>query len=184
MFFKALKEKLDNRWIKVLMEVLLASIAFVLPFLLMLFISLSNKIYPFGNNTIMMIDMQSQYISYMRYYKSLLNGDSSMIYSLSKVFGGDFISIYAYYLVSPFNLFVAFCPYSERPAFFLCTNIIKIGFSGLNMYLCLRIISKHKSISHYIMSVGYGLISYSIVYFSNFMWLDGVMSFPFLLLGV
>lgn len=69
----------------------------------------------------MMIDMQSQYISYMRYYKSVLEGNKSMIYTLSKVFGGDFMSIFTYYLASPFNLLIVFFSYDEIPAFFLFT---------------------------------------------------------------
>lgn len=165
-------------------EIILIVLSFLLPCLLMLFLFKIENIYPFGDKTIMMIDMQSQYISYMRYYKSVLEGNKSMIYTLSKVFGGDFMSIFTYYLASPFNLLIVFFSYDEIPAFFLFTNLLKMSLAGLNMYLLIRLQKEKGNFIDLIFSIGYGLISYNVIYLSNFMWLDGVMILPLVILGI
>ena len=54
------------------------------------------------------IDAQGQYIAFYRYYKAILSGDKSLIYTLGKALGGDMMSIFTYYLASPFYLIFAF----------------------------------------------------------------------------
>jgi uncharacterized membrane protein YfhO len=71
------------------------------------------------------IDFQSQYITYLRTYKQILIGKKSLIYTQSKLFGGDFMSIFTYYLASPFNLFLIIWPNQGIPEFILFTYIIK-----------------------------------------------------------
>ena len=177
--------ELKNKSIKkITLELLLGLFSFVLPLVLLLIIFAVNKIHPFGNNTIVMIDMKSQYITYIRYYKGILSGDNSLIYTMSKVFGGDFMSIFTYYLASPFNLLVAFFTLENIPDFFILINLLKMCFAGLNMYLLLRFVNKKPKLHYLLFAVAYSLMSYSIIYISNYMWLDGVMILPLIILGL
>ena len=179
LFFKNAKTK------SVFLEIVIGLLSFLLPCAILLIIYSVNNIHPFGNNTIMMIDMKSQYISYLRYYKGILNGENNSIYTLSKVFGGDFMSIFTYYLASPFNLFIVFYPYNNIPDFFVLINTLKMCFAGLNMYLLLRFTSTKKTKYQYLLfAIAYSLISYSVIYTSNYMWLDGVMVLPIIILGL
>jgi uncharacterized membrane protein YfhO len=145
-----------------------------------------NGFYPFkkDGSTILMIDAQGQYISYLRYYRELLLNHGNMSYTTSKVLGGDFISIFSYYLASPFNLFLVFVSQEDIPAFILITSIIKMMLASLFEYLYLFNRIKKPSFKILFTSIAYSLLSYSFVYLSNFMWLDGVMILPLVALGI
>jgi len=85
-------------------------LSFLIPFLICIFLFKNNGFYPFNEDglSILSFDLQSQYISYLRYYKQCLLNGNSLIYTLTKLFGGDFMSIFSYYISSPFNLFIVF----------------------------------------------------------------------------
>ncbi|MFA6829226.1 MAG: YfhO family protein, partial [Bacilli bacterium] len=175
------------RLLRILREVILIILALAIPLVICLIVFSVNGFYPFdkSGNTILMIDAQSQYISYLRNYREILLSGDSLIYTTSKLFGGDFLSIFSYYLSSPFNLLLVFFPSTEIPAFILYSSIAKICLSSLNMYLLFRFTNKHQAdIGQLAFAVSYGLISYSFVYMSNFMWLDGVMILPLVILGL
>lgn len=180
---KKLNEKMTH---KLIYGLILAFLSFIIPLCITLIIFSSLGFAPFKENglTIISFDMQSEYVAYLRYFKYVLVGDNSLIYSQGKVFGGDFLSIYTFYLASPFNYFIVFCPDEGIPIFFLFTSILKISFSSLNFYFLLRFSNKQRKLGYLMFSIAYGLISYSFLYISNFMWLDGVMVLPLVILGL
>ena len=160
--------------------------AFFITFVLYIVIFKSLGFYPFDENglTTMMLDQRDQYVAYMRAYQDILKNGGSLTYTLGKVIGGDFQSLFTYYLSSPFNLFLVFISSGDIPAFFFYTSIIKMSFASANMVLLAYYERKNLSISHIAFSVAYGLISYAFVYFSNFMYLDGLMLLPLVVLGI
>ena len=171
--------------IQIVKESALIALSFIIPFVVLIILNEVNNLSLFGytKNTMMMIDMSSEYIAYMSDFRNLLLGNSSFIYTTRKVFGGDFLSIYTFYLASPFNLFVVFFKQEAIPLFFLWSSIIKMCFASVNMYLLSRLTSKF-NYQRLIVAIGYGLISYSFIYMSNYMWLDGVMILPLVILGL
>ena len=166
-------------------EISLACLSFLIPFVLLIIIFSVNKISltNYSNHTIMMIDMQSEYIAYMRDLRNILLGEGSLIYTNSKLFGGDYLSIFTFYLSSPFNFYVVFFNEEAIPLFFVWSSLIKMALASLNFYLLMRLSCKF-TYQKIIFAIGYGLISYSFVYLSNFMWLDGVMILPLVILGL
>lgn len=171
--------------IKIIKEGSFLLLSFFIPFALLLILFSSNNFALFSHtgNTILSFDMRSEYTSYMMYFKHLLQGKESYIYMNSKMLGGDFLSIYSFYLSSPFNFFIIFVGDKDIPLFFLWTSIIKMSFASLNFYLLTRFTSRftyHKLVA----CLGYGLISYSFIYMTNYMWLDGVMILPLVILGL
>ena len=179
---KTLKEK---KWFGPLLDFLIFSATFFLTFIIYLLIFKGLGFYPFDETglTTMMSDQRDQYVTYMRTYQYALKNGGNLIYSLSKVFGGDFQSLFTYYLASPFNLFVVFISSADIPAFFFWTSIIKMSFGAANMYLLARYITKKRRIGFIAFSMAYGLISYAFVYMFNFMFLDGLMILPLVTLG-
>ncbi len=161
-------------------------VAFFVTFVLYIIVFKSLGFYPFDENglTTMMLDQRDQYVAYMRTYQDILKNGGSLTYTLGKVIGGDFQSLFTYYLSSPFNLFLVFVSSGDIPAFFFYTSIIKMSFASANMVLLAYYERKNLSIGHIAFSVAYGLISYAFVYFSNFMYLDGLMLLPLVVLGI
>ncbi|MCI2068709.1 MAG: YfhO family protein [Bacilli bacterium] len=187
MSFNEAEEKHENKKaFFISREVILPILSFVLPFLLCVILFAVNGFYPFAlkGHTILMIDAQSQYIAYYRYFKGILERNESLVYTMSKLYGGNFLSIYTYYLASPLNFLIVFCPYDAIPAFMLWTSIIKISLTGLTMYALLRLDNGKARFSYLAFGVAYALCSYSFVYLSNLMWLDDVMILPLVVLGI
>lgn len=177
---------LDNSKYIRLKETLVMVLSFLIPFISLIIIFSVNKISLFSKDgyTITMIDMQSQYLSYMRSYRNILLDGGSLIYTTEKALGGDYLSIFTFYLSSPFNLFVVFFKEDSIPLFFLWTNILRMSLGSFFFYLLTRFSSDTFKYRRLIFSVGYGIISYSLIYLSNFMWLDGVMILPMIALGI
>ena len=154
--------------------------------LLMIMFSLNGfALFSHQGNTIISFDMQSEYIAYLRYFKRMLLKDGQLdAYSFSKDFGGDFLSIYTFYLASPFNYLVVFVKDIDLPLFFLWTSIIKMSLGGSFMYLLVKYKTNKDSLAFWGFGIAYGLVSYSFIYLSNYMWIDGVMVLPLVILGL
>ena len=143
---------------KITREIIYPLLAILIPLIICYFLFKTNNFYPFkeDGNTVLMIDAQGQYIAYFRYFKTLLEEGDSFLYTLSKTFGGNFLSLYTYYLSSPFNFLIVFFSYEDIPLFFLITAVIKMLLASLFMYLFLKFIKKKISLSYLIFSISYG----------------------------
>lgn len=139
-------------------------------------------IYPFGEKTLLTTDMYNQYISYFSYLSDILKGNSSLFYSFSKTMGGDMTGLTSYYLLSPFNFLFIFSNINNLPIIILIVTLLKIGSSGLSMFILLD--KENNKINALIFSLIYSMIAYNIVYQQNIMWLDGVIILPLIVLGI
>ena len=84
--------------------------AFFLPLVLMYLIYVGMEVWPFGKNSVLVLDLNGQYVYYFEYFREIIHGDASLLYSWTRSLGGEFMGIFAYYLCSPFTLLVAFFP--------------------------------------------------------------------------
>ena len=78
--------------------------SFFMPVFLMAVAMVILKVFPFGNHTFLIWDMDWQYSSFFVHLHDILHGEASAWYSLSRAIGGDMIGVSAYYLISPFNI--------------------------------------------------------------------------------
>lgn len=142
-----------------------------------------NKIYPFGQNSLIAGDVAGQYTEFWAYLKNVLFGKDSFIYSFSKANGGNMFGIWAYYLFSPFNIiFMLFKPeYFAEGLVFL--TYLKILFCQLMFYQYIKYKNK-KVLPNVIFSIAYGLSGYIIAFQMNIMWIDGVALLPIIFLGI
>ena len=63
-------------------------------------------IYPFGDKSILCIDLYGQYTHFLGFLKN--SSPSEFLYSFTKGFGGNTFGLFAYYCISVFNLLVFF----------------------------------------------------------------------------
>lgn len=159
-------------------------LSFLIPALIFLFVLKKNEIHPFGDATILFVDSQGQYVSFLSYYRSILLGKNNIKYTFAKPLGGDMVSMFTYYLLSPFNLIYLFFDASSLPLGIAIVTILKIGTIGISMYILLMHLNKEKVIPNLIFSTAYALCSYVIVFNFNFMFLDGVIFAPLIVLGL
>lgn len=157
-------------------------LAFSIPFVLLLILCICFNMYPFGKSSILCVDMDGQYVSFFSYFQKVILGEKSILYSFSKTLGGDMIGLFLYYLASPLNLILLLFDVETLPAGILLLTLIKVGLSGLTMYIYLN--KTFKKIPSLLFSTCYALMSYNFVYFQNIMWIDGIILLPLVILGL
>ncbi len=158
-------------------------LAFLLPVLSMTIIYAIFGVYPFGDKTVLVMDLNVQYVNFFEYYRKVLSGDAGLIYSFNKEMGGTMFGIFAYYLSSPFSLLVTFFPASMLPDAIALMTLLKIGASGLAFAIFISHLFKKSDLSIVLFSCVYALMMYQMHYQMCIMWLDGVIWLPIILLG-
>ncbi|MGI5977182.1 MAG: YfhO family protein [Candidatus Limivicinus sp.] len=157
--------------------------AFAVPFVMFLGVCAILHMTPFGSKSILSTDMINQYIPYFSYYKGVFEGRTDCFYTFSKTLGGDTAGIWAYYLMSPFNIILGLVPRSSFPLAITFIMAAKIGLCGLTSSIFLINTGK-RSFSALIFSMAYALMSYNMAYLSNIMWLDAIYLLPVVVLGI
>lgn len=75
--------------------------------IIVIFLVAVLHIYPFGDHNLRYWDCD-QYFAFYGYLQRSFFSKSNLLYSWSKVLGGDMLNAYAYYAASPFNLLLFF----------------------------------------------------------------------------
>ena len=152
--------------------------AFLVASLCLLGASVFEGFYPFGDKTILTVDLYFQYtpmLSHLR--EGLLSGNLSL-YSFTVGMGTNMIPLAAYYLMSPFNVLLIFFPQRLLAEAILFIIMLKLSLSAATCAFSLQSIYKRKNPLVLISSIGYALSMYSIAYAWNIMWLDVLILFP------
>lgn len=138
-------------------------------------------IYPFGDNSIIVIDANTQYITFLTYFRSILLGINDFKYTMSATLGENFIPLLGYYLMSLLNIFTIFFKPENMKIFLTILIIFKIGLCSATMEYYLEKKYKKNAI---IFSLCYSLMAYNIVFMYHTMWFDSIILFPLVLLGI
>lgn len=158
--------------------------AFLIPFVLLFCIYLSRAIYPFGNGSVLILDLNGQYVYFFAELRNKLLHGGSLLYSWSRSLGGEFLGIFAYYLSSPFSLITCLFPASHITEALLLMFMLKAGACGFSMALYLRSSHGGRKLGSIVFSTLYALCSYAIVMAHNTMWIDELIYLPLLALGI
>ncbi|MBO5448189.1 MAG: YfhO family protein [Ruminococcus sp.] len=159
---------------------------FFLPVAIMFASYAFYKIHPIGDASVLVLDLNGQYVYYYERFRDAFWGDASWIYSWSRNLSGEMFGIYAYYLASPFMLIIALLPRSIMPTSILIMQLAKIGTAGVTFCFYLKRISakKPKTVSLIVFPTMYALMSYMVVQLMDPMWLDGLIYLPLICWGV
>ncbi len=158
------------------------------------------RVSPFGSYSFVEYDCLQQYLpfysEYQRSINSILqgNGIGEMFYSFSGGAGFNYLAVYFYYLSSPLNLFVLLIKREQLLSFISILMVIKVscasGTMGLYLlhspffsHISLKKIS-YKSVAVISLSIAYSVNSFTLGYLYNVMWLDCLVLFPIVILGL
>lgn len=148
---------------------------------------LNLGVYPFGDRSVLIIDMHHQYVAFFSSLRektfSLFNGDS-FLYSSHVGLGSGYISLFAYYLSSPFNLLVLLFPRELLTEAIALITVLKIGCAGLSFACFVRGMTKRNDFSVSVLSVAYALMMYMLAYSWDVMWLDSIILLPLIIYGL
>ncbi len=162
----------------------LALAAFI-PAVLFFLIYLARGIYPFGDSTVLVLDLNGQYVYFFEALKDTVLEGGSLLYSWSRALGGEFLGLYAYYIASPLSYLICLFPDTMTQEFLLILFMIKAALCGLTMgfYLHKHSVSKNK-FSVVAFATLYAMSAYCVVHQSNTMWIDAVMWLPLVTYGL
>lgn len=140
---------------------------------------------PFGEDTMLTIDLGQQYIDFYSLFRDTIFNDSSQLfYSFEKAIGGEMIGLWAYYLLSPFNIIFLLFPESELALAVTLITYLKLMAASTSFMYLVRRKFKLETLPAIIFSQSYVFMSYSMVYLLNIMWLDGLVLLPLIVLGL
>ncbi len=155
------------------------SLAFIIPVVIMYLLYVAMEIHPFGNGSVLVLDLNGQYVYFYEALRNCVYGDTSLLYSFSRALGGEFMGIYAYYIASPFSYIVCLFPQSHILDALLVIFLLKTGICGFTFGFYIHKTGKSRSkIATVIFSCMYALTAYAIVQQHNSMWIDAVMWLP------
>lgn len=163
--------------------------AFLVPLLVILIICIDHEVYPFGDQCILDIDMYHQYCPFFTELMEKIKNGGSAYYSWDIGLGADFVSLYAYYLASPLNWFLAICPTDHVIEFMTILIVLKIALSGLTFthYLLAHFNAEKNGITAFaaaIFGCAYAMSGFMAAYSWNIMWTDCMVLAPLIILGL
>ncbi len=159
-------------------------LSFLLPALILLISYFIFGVWPFGEESVLSLDLNGQYVYYYDHMYDVLAGRESIFYSWSRNLSGEWMGIMGYYLGSPFNFIVWAFPRTAILEGLLTMMCVKVGAIGLCCSVYLSRAKKLSKLTSIIFSVCYALCAYTIVQTMNPMWLDGVMALPIICLAI
>lgn len=170
----------QERWLRY-------GIYFGLPIIVMVVVFALQQMFPLGKNTLLTYDLNEQYIDFFAFYRdTILHHPSQFFYSFNNGLGGETIGLWAYYLLSPFNLILLITPEKWMPLGVLIMTLLKYGFAGFAIGYYFEHVYQEKTIRKWLptIAVSYALMGWAIANQFNIMWLDVLIILPFILHGI
>lgn len=159
-------------------------LAFGLPALILLVGFMTRGVFPIADRNILTIDLFHQYAPFMAELQDKFRSGGSLLYSWAGGLGTNFYALYAYYLASPLNVLIILFPKSYLTEAILVLVLLKIGLAGACFYIYLRGVWHQENYFMVAVASLYALSSYSLAYYWNIMWLDGIFLLPLIMLGL
>lgn len=158
--------------------------AFFLPVFIMYVVYSVFGVHPYGDLSVLVLDLNGQYVSYYEMLRDAIWGDGSLIYNWSRNLSGETMGMFGYYLASPFMWIIVLLPRTMMCGSIEIMELAKVGCCGLAMAYYLTDRKNAKKLSALLFSVCYALMTYIVVELMNPMWIDGMIWLPMILLGI
>ena len=138
---------------------------------------------PFGDGTMLTGDLNGLYVAYITdLWRRVRQG--GLGYSFAKLCGGSTLGLFAYYMDSPFNLLYLIFPVRAIP--YVAQGVFALRTALTGAAACFYFGRHFRSDSRLVpvLSLGYSLCAFCVVYSQNIIWMDVVLLAPLLLSAV
>ncbi len=171
-----------------MMSVMKKKYIYLLSFFVPLITLICGMIYfgvaPFGDNSLLIIDGLHQYMPFFSVLYDKIRGGESLFYTFRTGLGINFLALFSYYLSSPLNLLIVLFPRTQLNMVVSFLIVLKLALSGLCASIYFTAKSKRPGLHIVAVSVAYALNGFMVGYCWNVMWLDSIMIFPLIILGI
>lgn len=143
------------------------------------------QLYPFGDNTVLRMDLYHQYGPlFVEYYDRITNISKGFIYSWNAGGGSSFLGNFFNYLSSPISLLVLLFDRSQVGYAISTLVVVKGILSAMTFtYFLKKSLGTH-SYATSAFGVFYAFCGYFLAYYWNIMWIDGMIMLPLIALGI
>lgn len=159
-------------------------IAFFIPVILTYIAYAIFGIAPFGDHSVLCLDLNGQYVYYFEAIRDAFWGDGSIFYDWSRNLSGNFMGVIGYYLASPFTLIVILLPESMLITSLLIMQLAKLGTAAITFGYFLRKRRGMEEVPSLIFSTLYSMMAYAVIQLIDPMWIDGLVFLPLIMAGI
>lgn len=158
--------------------------AFMIPALLTFIAYVIFGVYPFGERSVLTLDLNGQYVYYFENIRRCFWSGESPLYSWSRNLSGGYQGVIGYYLASPFTFIVILMPRKLIIEALMIMQICKVGACGLTFCVYAQKSKGVKPLQSVIFSTMYALMAFVSIQLIDPMWIDGPIFLPLIILGV
>ncbi|MBE6827901.1 MAG: hypothetical protein E7514_04700 [Ruminococcaceae bacterium] len=139
---------------------------------------------PYGDMTILRMDLYHQYGPlFAELYDRIASG-SSLIYSWNSGLGSSFLGNFFNYLSSPLSILVIFFGHKNITEAISFLIMLKAVLSSGTFAYYIKKSYNHNSVFISGFGILYAFCGYFVAYYWNLMWLDAMVLFPIIMLGI
>ena len=151
---------------------------------IMLVVYICYSLIPFGDVTILRMDLYHQYGPlYAELYDRITNLES-FLYSWNTGLGSSFLGNFYNYLCSPLSLIILIFGHENMPEAIAAIILLQAAFSSASFCFYLKKSFGEHSFATAGFGVLYSFCGFFIAYYWNVMWLDAMVLFPLMILGI
>lgn len=169
-------------------DVMLYLLSFCIPAAIFLIIMYKLGFYPFGDKSLLIMDMKDEYLGFYSSLRNIVSSDNSLFFLWSRSMGGNYLGLLAFYMASPLTFITIFFSIKNLTMGILVLTVTKLGLCGFSFSVFANYLWKKRcqgtGFVMLIFSTSYALISYNMVYSLCPMWMDGVIFLPLIILGI
>lgn len=157
---------------------------FILPVVVMLVCMVALRMTPFGPNTLLTYDMQEQYVKFYAFFRTTFLHPTQLLYFFGKGLGGETVGMWAYYLLSPFNLVLLLFSNRLLPLGIMVVTLLKQGCAAMALGAWLDRQHPVAAPWRLLVVLGYALMGWTLANELNLMWIDVLIVLPFVMWGL
>ncbi len=160
--------------------------AFLIPVLVMIIIFIQRGIFPFGEESFLRTDMYHQYAPFFSEFQYKLNQWRKPALQLGYRNGRKLLPLFTPIIWQvPVNWLLILCPKGLIIEFMTYLIVLKIGLAGLSLdMVSAQTLAAGWTSALAFFGIFYALSGYMAAYSWNIMWLDCIVLFPLILLGL
>ena len=159
-------------------------LAFGCTAVIMLIVYICYSLIPFGDVTILRMDLYHQYGPLFAEFYDRVVGFKSFLYSWNTGLGSSFLGNFYNYLCSPISIVMLIFGHKNMPEAIATMILLQAAFSSASFcYYLKRSLGEHSPVTA-AFGVLYSFCGFFIAYYWNLMWLDAMVLFPLMVLGI
>ncbi len=178
---KSGKESALSRFIN---ENIFIILAFICSAVLMMIVYFCFEVIPFGEKTVLRMDLYHQYGPLFAELYDRLTGFRSLLYSWTSAGGSSFLGNYMNYLSSPIALIILAFGHENIPESIGAMVLIKNALAASTMAYYLKKSHGKNDFSLPAFGIMYAFCGFFIAYYWNIMWIDAMYLLPLVALGI